>query len=59
MTEDQLYKAAHRMRDQGGSFASAIATAYFFADKDNTQRLLAAFGHLFERYAPVEETADE
>ena len=59
MTEEQLYKAAHRMREQGGSFAAAIATAYFFADRVNTQRLLAAFGHLFERYAPTEETTDE
>lgn len=50
MTEDLLYRAAHRMREIGGSFAAAIANAYFFADRDNTQRLLGAFGHLFEKY---------
>jgi predicted oxidoreductase (fatty acid repression mutant protein) len=59
MTEEQLYKAAHKMREQGGSFAAAIANAYFFADKDNTERLLKAFMHLFERFAPTEENAHE
>jgi len=54
MTEEQLYKAAHRMREQGGSFAAAIANAYFFADRSNTKLLLGAFGHLFERYAPAQ-----
>jgi len=49
-TNEQLHAAAHLMDRTGGSFASAIAQAYFRADKDNTERLLAAFGHLFERY---------
>jgi len=59
MTEEKLYKAAHKMREQGGSFAAAIANAYFFADKDNTERLLKAFMPLFQRFAPTEENAHE
>lgn len=51
MTESQLFKAAHRMRKEGGSFAAAIAEAYFCADSTNAALLLNAFGHLFKRYA--------
>jgi hypothetical protein len=50
MTEDQLHKAAHNMRQYGGSFAAHIADAYFVADRNNKALLLSAFGHLFERY---------
>jgi hypothetical protein len=52
-TDDALYTAAHTMRKQGGSFAAAIADAYFCADSDNRGRLLNAFGHLFERFIPA------
>jgi hypothetical protein len=52
MSESELLKAAHNMVYYGGGFAEAIASAYFRADSENKQRLLTAFGHLFERYAP-------
>lgn len=52
MTDSELFKAAHNMRDYGGSFAAAIAEAYFCADAQNSNTLLDAFGHLFERFAP-------
>lgn len=50
LTPEQLHRAAHVMIKQGGSFAAAIAEAYFAADSDNRARLLAAFGDLFERF---------
>ena len=50
MTDDQLLDAAHLMERQGGSFASAIASAYFAADRQNRQRLIAAFGDLFAKF---------
>jgi len=51
MTESQLFKAAYKMCDQGGSFAFAIGQAYFCADSTNKVRLVDAFADLFERYA--------
>lgn len=50
MTDSELYKAAHNMEKYGGSFAASIAQAFFHADKDNTTRLLYAFGDLFEKF---------
>ena len=47
-----LFDAAMLMQDTGGSFASTIAKAYFVADSFNRERLLDAFGHLFESYIP-------
>ena len=52
MSESDLHKAAHNMEQYGGGFAGHIARAFFVADSENKQRLLTAFGHLFERYAP-------
>jgi hypothetical protein len=52
MSDDDLVEAAHNMGYHGGGFAEAIASAYFRAGKENQQRLLTAFGHLFEKYAP-------
>jgi hypothetical protein len=51
MSESELFQAAHRMQDEGGGFASAIALAFFRADSTNQVLLVNAFGHLFERYA--------
>ena len=59
LTESQLYKAAYEMDRSGGSFASAIATAFFRADGDNKKRLLYAFGDLFVKYAAYVEQAKE
>jgi hypothetical protein len=55
MTHSELHRAAHLMIKQGGSFAAAIAEAYFSADKENRERLLAAFGDLFQRFHIREE----
>ena len=54
-TNDQLHKAARKMEQQGGSFASRIAAAYFYADLSNRRKLLEAFGDLFERFIETEE----
>lgn len=54
MTHSELHDAAHRMIRQGGSFAAAIAEAYFAADQHNRERLLQAFGDLFERFRGTE-----
>ena len=58
MTNSQLHVAAWAMRD-GGSFAYHIAEAYFHADKDNNARILAAFGDLFEKFAPIQDNQGE
>lgn len=50
MTDSQLFKAAREMESCGGSFACAIAQAFFHADKENTVRLLTAFGDLFQKF---------
>ena len=50
MTDSELYKAAYKMEKYGGSFAASIAQAFFHADTDNRERLLSAFGDLFEKY---------
>ena len=48
--------AAHRMRTgEGGSFAAALADAYFAADSRNTDRLVTAFRDIFDRFAILEE----
>jgi hypothetical protein len=44
------HAALDLMERQGGSFARAIAQAYYCADTHNRYRLIAAFGDLFVRY---------
>lgn len=53
MTERALYQAAYAMDREGGGFASAIANAFFRADKHNRKKLLYAFGDLFVQFAPI------
>lgn len=48
MTDEQLHTAAFHLNMEG-SFASAIADAYFLADSTNRRILTDAFGFLFER----------
>jgi hypothetical protein len=48
MNDSQLFQAARAMRDMG-SFAAAIAEAYFVADTNNRETLTQAFKGLFER----------
>lgn len=50
MTDSDLFKAARNMERMGGSFAASIAQAYFHADSTNRERLLSAFGDLFEKF---------
>jgi len=52
MSGSELAQAAHNMKSYGGSFAKAIALAYFRADSTNQVRVVDAFPELFERYAP-------
>lgn len=50
ISERELAEAARSMGRFGGSFASAIADAYFVADHTNSARLLNAFQDLFVKY---------
>ena len=50
LTYDQLFKSARTMEKIGGSFASAIAQAFFRADSTNAGRLVQAFGDLFVKF---------
>lgn len=50
MGRDEALKAARVMEDIGGSFAAHLARAFYAADSHNTERLLAAFPEMFERY---------
>lgn len=49
MNDDDYIHAAHQMKT-GGSFAAAIAEAYFCADKDNRLILRNAFRELFAKF---------
>ena len=51
MNQNQLFQAAREMQKHGGSFAHAIAEAYFCADYENRLTLVQAFKSLFEKYA--------
>jgi hypothetical protein len=46
--------SAHRMAS-GGSFASCISEAFFYADLKNAQLLVEAFAELFDRFMTQEE----
>ena len=50
---DYYLRCAWRMETEGGSFAHYIARAYYCADKDNKEKLLRAFGQMFDRCAPT------
>ena len=43
------------MKQQGGSFAAALATAWERADAQNSALLEQAFGPLLERYCRMDE----
>jgi hypothetical protein len=57
MNQDQQHAAAIHMRKVGGGFASRLAEAYLYADGGNQYRIYEAFGHLFKRHLPKEETS--
>ena len=50
LTEEELCRAAHMMKREGGHFAAALAEAFFTADSTNKRILINAFGHIFERF---------
>jgi hypothetical protein len=47
---EMLHKAARQMEKEGGSFARAIAMAFYVADNTNTYKLVEAFDDLFAEY---------
>lgn len=53
MSTINFYQSAMNMRS-GGSFAAAIAEAYFVADSNNQHILTTAFKTLFERFASMQ-----
>lgn len=50
---DANHRAAQTMEKIGGSFAAALAVAYFNADGDNKARILGAFPDLFNKYRQI------
>lgn len=52
-------QAASTMKQYGGSFARALAEAWFAADTVNQQRIEQAFPDFFLRYAALSETVAE
>ena len=44
-----------KMQAYGGSFASALATAWLLADPHNSEVLQASFGAMLDRYALAPE----
>ena len=50
LDHDMLLAAARMMESEGGSFAAAIAHAFYYADSYNRARLLDAFDDLFIRF---------
>ena len=52
---DANHRAAKTMEKIGGSFAAALAVAYFHADGDNQALILGAFPGLFEKYRRISE----
>jgi len=53
------YQVISAMRYHGGSFAEALALAFFKADPDNRQRLKAAFPELWREYSELAELMSE
>ena len=51
---DKYTLAAHNMERHGGHFAAALARAYYAADSWNRARLVEAFAHMFDDYAPAD-----
>lgn len=59
MTEKELYEAAYAMEREGGGFASAIAIAFYRADKENRKLLLQSFMPLFERFYNISRRQEQ
>jgi len=55
MSKFDIYtNSAHRMAN-GGSFATCISEAFFYADSKNARKLVEAFAELFDRFMTQEE----
>jgi len=50
MSFDTQQATLHNMREYGGHFANALATAWFYADSVNRARLGEAFQDLLDKY---------
>ena len=51
ITHAQKIQLVENMRRHGGNFVSKLADALIAADPSNTDRLLAAFPDVFEKYS--------
>jgi len=58
LPEERKYEIVHQMRERGGSFAQALADAWFKADSENRAKLEAAFPQLFDSYIRFVEGGD-
>ena len=56
---EAYHRAAQTMENMGGSFAAALALAYYRADGNNQARILGAFPDLFEKYRRIAEELRE
>jgi hypothetical protein len=52
MTDTELFQMRAAMNEFGGSFVRGLSVALSRADAENTQRILAAFPELVEKYGP-------
>lgn len=52
MNDAQLWLFLKSMEIYGGGFVSALATAWFRADNENSAKLATAFPNLIVKYGP-------
>lgn len=52
MNEQERYETLQNMHNNGGHFASYLATAWMWADSGNNASLAAAFPDLIEKFQP-------
>jgi 2-oxo-4-hydroxy-4-carboxy--5-ureidoimidazoline (OHCU) decarboxylase len=58
MAMTSWFRAAQAMHQYGGSFAKALAKAFYVADAQNQAKLVDAFPALFAKYALVAANQD-
>ena len=52
LSPQELHRTWEIAQQYGGGFVSALALAWFKADRGNKARIEAAFPHLIEEYGP-------
>lgn len=52
LSPQQMHRTWELAQQYGGGFVSALAVAWFKADRGNKARIEAAFPHLIEEYGP-------